>query len=245
MTQKNFSIPEYLLEDTHSSRFSAAEWFEHVKQAKVAIFGAGGIGSNLAWQLIKTSPRYCTIIDDDTVDSVNMGGQFFTYTTIGRHKASELAKSLADYNIDTNFNYLLQRIDKDNVEALIQGYDAVFLGFDNMSARKVVFEQFCKEYSDYPALLIDGRCSATDFQVYAIPSDDPDKIERYRNELFTDEEADATICSFKQTAYIASMTASCMMHAYINWFIQKTGGFAVLPFKQEFNSLTSDYTTIM
>lgn len=241
-----FEINEALLTTEDNLRYRSAKWFDEAANINLLVLGLGGIGSNLAWQLLKTGPNAMTLVDMDRVEAVNMAGQFFPYSAISKNKADEVATWLNQFNHKTSIYPLVVEVDHTMLTLLFSGIDVIFTGFDNMEARKNVWEEF-KEKAKYNSrvLLVDGRCSATDFHIYAIPSDDPDKMKRYEEELFTDEEADETVCSFKQTAYISNMVASFMVHTYINWLTTISGGFAVLPFKQEFNSFTSDYKTIM
>lgn len=231
-----------LFEDQVNSRYKGAFWFEKAKDANIVIVGVGGIGSNLAWQLHKTSPMRMELIDPDEVEPHNLSGQFYSLQDIGHSKVSRTLDKLQDYDCNTYIVVTPARFENSHIYTR---NTAIFLGLDNMEARKEVFEVFKNTSFINPVIFIDGRCSADEFHVYAVPSNDPDKIRRYEEELFTDDEADATICSFKQTAYIASMTASTMVHLYVNWLINESEGFAVMPFKIEFNSFTSDYKTIM
>jgi uncharacterized protein YfaT (DUF1175 family) len=48
-------------------------------------------------------------------------------------------------------------------------------------------------------------------------------MQRYEEEfLFSDREADATICSMKQTTYLASMIASIISNLFINFVANST-----------------------
>ena len=60
--------------------------------------------------------------------------------------------------------------------------------------------------------------AAENFQILCIRGDDTYNIERYKNEfLFSDEEADATICSYKQTSFCANMIASYIVNLFVNF----------------------------
>ena len=60
------------------------------------------------------------------------------------------------------------------------------------------------------------------FQVLCITGDDEYNIGRYRDEfLFWDREADRTVCSMKQTTYLACMIGSYMVNMFTN-FIANT-----------------------
>jgi hypothetical protein len=97
-------------------------------------------------------------------------------------------------------------------------------GFDNMEARNTFFEKWYNIVKSVPEerrkkyLFIDGRLAVEEFQVLCIKGDDEYNINRYCEQfLFTDEEADAVTCSYKQTTYMASMIASIIANLFINF----------------------------
>lgn len=57
-----------------------------------------------------------------------------------------------------------------------------------------------------------------ELQVLCISGEDDYNIERYRNEfLFSSREAEHTVCSMKQTTYLASMIGSFIVNLFTNW----------------------------
>ena len=73
-------------------------------------------------------------------------------------------------------------------------------------------EEKCK------CLFIDGRLAAEEFQVFAIQGNDTRAIEEYSSKwLFSDYEAEETICSYKQTTFMANMIASIMVNVFVNF----------------------------
>lgn len=97
-------------------------------------------------------------------------------------------------------------------------------GFDNMEARKTYFRAWYdrvlnrdQEYRKN-CLFLDGRLSVDTLQVYCLTGDDAANIKRYMDEcLFSDSEADATVCSMKQTTYLACMIGSIMTNLFTNF----------------------------
>ena len=97
-------------------------------------------------------------------------------------------------------------------------------GFDNMSARKVFFDSWCRHLQhEFPenkkkCLYLDGRLSMDTLQVLCIRGDDEANIKRYKdNFLFSDADADETVCSMKQTTYLACMIGSVMTNLFTNF----------------------------
>lgn len=60
--------------------------------------------------------------------------------------------------------------------------------------------------------------AAEEFQVFAIKGDDKRAMEIYEEEwLFDDSEAEETLCSYKQTTFMANMIGSVMVNLFVNF----------------------------
>jgi hypothetical protein len=208
-----------LLMDASTSRFSGAEWFDEIQKQRIIIAGIGGIGSNLAFQIARMCPASMLLYDDDLVETVNMSGQLFSASDIGKSKVGAITDMITNYTAMRNI-YAIKDKFGDNSEA----GDIMICGFDNMSARRTFFDAWLKHVENKPieeqskCLFLDGRLSIDCLQVLCITGDDRFNINRYRSEfLFTDAEADATICSMKQTTYLACMIGSLMTNLFTNF----------------------------
>ena len=160
----------------------------------------------------------------DTVDNTNLSGQFFGHTNIGANKVYAL------YSLAQNFsNYF-------NINGISTEYNegcytknVMICGFDNMAARKVFFNNWKRHvnnhsYNKNKCLFIDGRLAAEEFQVYCIRGDSTYLIDKYENEcLFTDSEAENTLCSYKQTSFCANMIASVIINLFVNFIANQCG----------------------
>lgn len=208
-----------LLIDESTTRFSGAEWFNEIQKARIIIAGIGGIGSNVAFQLARMIPANLTLYDDDNVERVNMAGQLFGSSNIGESKVTAIANMIYDY---TSMKQVLAI--KDKFTSNKEPGDIMICGFDNMRARRTFFNSWYNHISDKSkeerckCLYLDGRLSIDTLQILCIRGDDQYNIERYEKEfLFADYEADATICSMKQTTYLACMIGSLMVNLFTNF----------------------------
>lgn len=230
-----------LLQNDQTLRFSSADWFEKIKEQEVVLAGLGGIGSWCALLLSRLDIRYLTLYDDDTVDSVNLAGQFYRKNQIKAYKVSAISTAIHEYSNYYNCNACTKKFDISSAASRI-----MICGFDNMTARKVFYRRWLYNLNKYPSianecLFIDGRLSADTFQVLCIKGDDIYNRKRYEEKfLFDDSEADETICSFKQTSFMANMIASYMVNLFVNFIsnlsnpdIEKS-----IPFFTEFDSNT-------
>ena len=210
-----------LLMDDATSRFSGTEWFDEIQKARVIIAGIGGIGSNVAFQLSRLSPERIVLYDPDVVETVNMSGQLFSVQDIGNFKTEAITSMMRSY---TSMHTSIYSISEEYTSASQPG-DIMICGFDNMAARKTFFDSWHDHMLQYrttqeraKCLFLDGRLSIDTLQVLCITGDNEYACDRYRNEfLFSDAEADETICSMKQTTYLACMIGSIMVNLFTNF----------------------------
>nr|DAW35356.1 MAG TPA: E1 enzyme family protein [Caudoviricetes sp.] len=202
-----------------SVRFNSAEWFNAV-QHNVTLIGAGGLGSNIAVSLSRLlGNKILEIYDPDYIEYKNLAGQNFGVTDVGYAKASVVAVQCANFNPSINAIQYLNRFEGFNNLCTPK---ATITGLDNMASRSYVYykwkEKIDKSADDDHVILIDARLSAETWQVFCVTSDNKKAQEEYETKwLFTDEEADEGICTYKQTAFAAQMCASFVTNLYVNF----------------------------
>lgn len=77
------------------------EAMERLKNARVAVFGIGGVGGHTAEALVRSGIGAIDIIDDDKVALSNLNRQIFaTMSTVGRYKVDVAEERLRDINPD-------------------------------------------------------------------------------------------------------------------------------------------------
>lgn len=208
--------PTLLLKEANS-RFSGTEWFAAIQNTDIIIGGMGGISSNLAFQVARMHPRTLIFYDDDTVEEANMSGQLFSNENIGEFKVDAINNMIRQYTLTTNAWGIPEKFTESTPPGPI-----MMCGFDNMQARKIFFESWCRYIGTVEdranCLFLDGRLSIDTLQIFAIRGDDDYNIGRYAKEfLFSDDEAEETVCSMKQTTYLACMIASLMTNLFTNF----------------------------
>ncbi len=210
---------ESLLVDQRTSRFSGAAWYEAVQKSKIILAGLGGIGSWTAMQLARMSPAVIALYDDDIVEAGNMSGQLYSTNDVGRNKVDAMHDMISQYTTAKTVFALPEKF-TENTEA----GDIMICGFDNMAARKLFFTKWKQHVDNLPderkkdCLYIDGRLSMDTLQVFCIKGDDTYSINKYSTDyLFDDSQADATVCSMKQTTYLACMIGSVITNLFTNF----------------------------
>ena len=220
-----------------TARFSGAEWFNKIQEKVIIVGGAGGISSNTIFQLARVHPSSIYIFDDDIVEEVNLAGQMFNNDSVGKKKVNAITNIIKDFCRYESVFAMPEKYTEDSFTA-----DIMICGFDNMKARKVFFNNWCKHVDEQKdkskCLFIDARLSFDTLQVFTIIGDDEFNKTRYEKEfLFSDEEADETICSLKQTTFMACMIASFIVNNVVNFCTNElTPMVKQLPFFIEYDS---------
>lgn len=110
-----------------------------LKQAKVAVVGAGGIGAAVIPALTGAGIGQLTIIDADTVDLSNLQRQpLYETADIGNAKATLAVNFARARNPHVRFSAIKTRIDGDNAASLLSGHDLILDGTDNFATRLTV-----------------------------------------------------------------------------------------------------------
>lgn len=110
-----------------------------LKAARVALIGAGGIGSGVIPALAGAGIGRLTIIDHDAVDLTNLHRQpLFGEQDEGQPKAELAAGFVRRLNHFVEVAPIATRIDRENATHLLQGHDLVLDGSDNFATRLAV-----------------------------------------------------------------------------------------------------------
>lgn len=116
---------------------------ERLKKARVAVVGAGAVGSAVALNLACAGVGYIRIIDRDIVEPSNLSRQFlFSPADIGKPKAIVAGEFLSRMNPEIKIEPVVEDLNASNIEALLSGVDLVLDGLDNLETRFLVNE-FC------------------------------------------------------------------------------------------------------
>lgn len=227
-------------------RVKGARWFNAARGNTVLILGQGGIGSWLSLLMCRVGSKI-HIWDMDRFENHNMTGQLVRAIDVGKDKVLVAAEICRIFN--ENAHVMV------NGEYALDSYTGkvVMCAFDNMAARKLAFEKW-KEYVQKAATITnkrtppdefvnqcffqDGRLKADQLQIFNIPGDRPDLIEKYEKDyLFDDKEVADEDCTFKQTSHCAAMIAGHMVAFYTNWLtnvVSEDPDYTKLPFYYEY-----------
>lgn len=203
---------------SRTARFSTAPWYNNTKPMRLMLIGLGGIGSHLAFQLSRLGKNKLYLYDDDSYESVNLAGQLVGASQVGQTKVEATKENI---DILSPGNTVYTAVEKFTENTPVNKY--MFSGLDNMEGRKLIYEKWKETYyGQEDAIYIDGRLSATEFQVLTLIGNNPSSFEQYEKEfLFDSSEAEPTVCTFKQTTYLAAMIAAQITGTFTNYLARK------------------------
>lgn len=215
---------------TQQARFKDAPWFP--KNDEICMVGgAGGIGSWLCYFLTKIGFRV-NLYDFDTVEDHNLGGQLFMQEDIGILKVKAVEKVVKTF-CDTPISTFNERITNNSIT-----HYYMFSAFDNMEARKAMFNVWKKSWNDcpinYTPIFIDGRLEIEQLQIFCVT---PETANRYeRDYLFSDSVVEDAPCTMKQSSHTAAMIGSLMTSYFTNHIANTYAGETIreVPFYYEF-----------
>ena len=107
----------------------------------VVVIGGGGLGSNSANILVRIGIGSIDIVDDDILDITNLHRMsIFNEEDIGQAKSKVLAKKLRKINSEVKVRGIKKRINKENIESVINPVDLILDGTDNLETRFLINE---------------------------------------------------------------------------------------------------------
>ncbi|MGR3648734.1 MAG: HesA/MoeB/ThiF family protein [Shimia sp.] len=110
-----------------------------LKDAKVLVIGAGGLGSPALLYLAAAGVGTIGVVDDDVVDNSNLQRQVIhPDRMIGEPKVFSAAEAMTAQNPFVTVNPYNRRLSEDDAASLIGDYDLVLDGTDNFDTRYLV-----------------------------------------------------------------------------------------------------------
>ncbi len=110
-----------------------------IKQAKVLIVGAGGLGCSVAEFLVRAGIGKIGIIDNDLVNISNLHRQsLYDKNDINNSKVKSAKKKLNKINSKTLIETYNIRFNKDNASKIIQQYEFIVDGSDNFKTKFLI-----------------------------------------------------------------------------------------------------------
>ena len=138
------------------------EAINKLSQARVAVFGVGGVGGYICEALCRAGVGHIDVFDRDTVSLSNINRQIIAlHSTVGRPKVEVIKERMLDINPDCEINaynvfYLTENAD----EFDLSGYDYIADAVDTVAAKLEIAERACK--NGVPVISAMGAGNKTD-----------------------------------------------------------------------------------
>lgn len=110
-----------------------------LKEAKVIIFGLGGVGGVQAILAARMGIGHITGIDPDEFEISNMNRQMLASTSVlGQAKAKVAEETVKDINPSISTRFVQANVDEHNAADLIKNHDVVIEAVDDMPSRVII-----------------------------------------------------------------------------------------------------------
>jgi sulfur carrier protein ThiS adenylyltransferase len=109
---------------------------------KIGIAGCGGIGSNVADNLVRSGIKKLVIVDFDKVEESNLNRQNYFRDQVGEFKIDALRENLQRIDKSVNIEAINKKLNKTNIKDIFKDCDIVIEAFDKKHYKKIFFEEF-------------------------------------------------------------------------------------------------------
>ena len=120
-----------------TERMLGKEAVDRLKNARVALFGLGGVGGHAAEALARAGVGYLTLVDGDTVSESNLNRQLFALqSTVGLPKTEAAKQRLLDINPQIHIDARQLFVTEENLSEFdFSSYDYVIDAIDTVSSK--------------------------------------------------------------------------------------------------------------
>lgn len=133
MTEMQKEMQKLISKDELDKAFDARfpkEMQVKLHNARVAIAGLGGLGSNIAVMLARSGIGKLLLVDFDVVDVTNLNRQMYFIPQLGKPKAEALPELLYQINPYAAYESVCVKVTPENVRELFYDYPIVCEAFD-------------------------------------------------------------------------------------------------------------------
>ena len=129
---------------TRTELLLGEEGVAKLKQAKVAVFGIGGVGGYVVEALARSGVGSFVLVDSDTVNVTNINRQIIaTHDTIGRYKTEVMKERILKINPNANVITFPIFLDENNISSVITtNFDYVIDCIDTVNS-KIALIEYC------------------------------------------------------------------------------------------------------
>lgn len=125
-----------------NSCYYTDEQMQKLKNTKIGIAGAGGLGSNCALALIRCGFDNFIIADFDIVSLSNLNRQQYLLSDIDKPKVECLRRNLRAINPEVTCEIYRERVTTSNVHEIFDSCNCIIEAFDNAESKAMIVSEF-------------------------------------------------------------------------------------------------------
>jgi len=121
--------------------FYTQEQIAKLTSSSICICGAGGLGSNSAFILVRAGIQKLTLVDFDIISESNFNRQYYRVDQLNEVKVETLRKNLLEINPNLQLTVHNARVTKDNIDEIIGDADIVVEAFDTPESKAMLSQK--------------------------------------------------------------------------------------------------------
>lgn len=124
------------------------EVFEKLKNARVAVAGLGGLGSNIVLMLARAGVGTLHLIDFDEVDLSNLNRQQYFICHLGMYKTDAIKDEISRINPYINVITDCVKVTDENIDTLFKDDNIICEAFDNPDCKAMLVNRILETRKD-------------------------------------------------------------------------------------------------
>lgn len=144
----NTKIPDKNEIDNVLSLRHTQEVFEMLKEARVAVAGLGGLGSNISLMLARSGVGTLHLIDFDEVDLSNLNRQQYFICHLGTYKTEAIKEEISRINPYINVITDCVKVTDENIDSLFKDDNIICEAFDDPDCKAMLVNHILETRKD-------------------------------------------------------------------------------------------------
>lgn len=132
------------------------------QKAKVCVLGLGGLGSNVANMLARSSIGHLHLIDFDIVELSNLNRQIYSITDVGKYKTDAIKSIIKNINPFVNVVTENLLVDINNIISLIKDDDIIIEAFDYAELKALIVNEIMEKFPEKYVISASGMAGIGD-----------------------------------------------------------------------------------